>query len=533
MLGNRFSVGGLRTATQAVDSTPAPRQLTEFSHRLDGSNHVPVELVELLGWVSTPGWFDRRPASPVSRRDVPSRSRVGSHSQHHSSQRSSHSIAMRPQDNDTQLRRSGFLPQGPSGGRTDIVGKPSIGSHENYDRRVIDDASEIERELAASVEEDSAQVEAKKQETSGDSPSVPGARGAVEQRVARGALGRPQGIAAALESQARLTKMLAGPQFTTNIVNRMTGAEKLLERFAKMNRPWPEETLLAKVAALQTARTLGISSQFSDVIRARELVVGTSYAKSFTGLQKQALITERLLAGFQVEPSMAALMISAKPVIRYDSWLKAIDVQSSAGRAAAETHSFAINGLVARDSLLVEEDDEGGLDVVVETIETEIIAPWRVARDASGHALYLRVGKHDTTAVALLQEGWHNIGQPGPAALSSASNASLEALSRTLRAVAPDDAVRLWAARDGGLAVEEIEQNGRITRSARVRFLMRGRKKERKLVLSQIQALDASVGELISRLNAGKHASVGDMHTAQTNLMVTEAVLSALLPDVD
>ncbi|HXH78378.1 hypothetical protein [Nocardioides sp.] len=395
-----------------------------------------------------------------------------------------------------------------------------------------DDASEIERELAAPVEQDPAQDQAEPG-TSSDALSVPGAQGGLEKRATRGALGRPHGIVAALDAQSRLTKMLAGPQFNSSLMSQVAGAEKLLERFAKMNRPWPDQTLIAKITALQTARTLGISSQFSDVMRAHELVVGASYAKSFTGLQKQALITDRLLAGFQVEPLMAALMISAKPVIRFDSWLKVIDVQSPVGWAAAETHSFAINGLVARDSLLVEEDDQDEFDVVVEIIETEIIAPWRAARDASGHALYIRVGKHDTTAVALLQEGWHNIGQPGPAALSSASNASLEALSRTLRAVAPDDAVRLWAAGDGGLAVEEIEQDGRITRSARVRFLMRGRKKERKLVLSQIQALDASVGELISRLNAGKHASVGDMHTAQTNLMVTEAVLSALLPNVD
>lgn len=404
---------------------------------------------------------------------------------------------------------------------------------ENYDRRVNDDASEIEHELAAPVEDDPAQVEADQPETSSDARSVSSSKGAVEKRVTRGALGRPQGIVAALESQARLTKMLAAPQFNKSIINQVSGAEKLLERFATMSRPWPDQTMLVKVAALQNARAFGVSSHFSDMMRAHELVAGASYTKSFTGLQKQALITERLLAGFQFEPSMAALLISAKPVIRYDSWLKAVDPESSAGWAAAETHGFAINGLVARDSLLLEEDDEDELEVVVETIDTEIIAPWRVARDASGHELYLRVGEHDATAVALLQEGWHILGQPGPAALSSASNAALEALIRSLRAAAPDDLVREWAAGDGRLAVEEIEQDGRITRSARVRFLMRGRKKERKLVQSQIQALDASVGELVSRLNAGKHASVGDVRTAQTNLMVTETVLSALLPDVD
>lgn len=60
---------------------------------------------------------------------------------------------------------------------------------------------------------------------------------------------------------------------------------------------------------------------------------------------------------------------------------------------------------------------------------------------------------------------------------------------------------------------------------------MRGATHERKLVRANVEALVTSAAVLNARLNAGKHASVGDEHTARMLLMAVEAVLTALLAE--
>jgi hypothetical protein len=260
-------------------------------------------------------------------------------------------------------------------------------------------------------------------------------------------------------------------------------------------------------------------------------------------LNKQAETREWLLLA-SAAATPAGPLLSARPLAAYDRFLGGVlspvpaqvedeegdgrdpdDVHSPVGLGVL--HGHAVDGLVARDALLrpLTGDD---LDAVLEVVETKVIEPWRSARDGVGEHLHARLSTIDPKLAELFCGGWETLATQGAGYIEAACHLILETLQRTLTATAPDDAVRAWAEQNG-IPVKEITSNGRVTRRARLRYLYAGRKGERRLVVAELEALDASVEEVVSRLNAGKHASAADLASVRANFATAEAMLLRIL----
>ena len=68
----------------------------------------------------------------------------------------------------------------------------------------------------------------------------------------------------------------------------------------------------------------------------------------------------------------------------------------------------------------------------------------------------------------------------------------------------------------------------RATRTARIRFVLRARKGDRRLVEEQATALIVSFTMIGKRLEAAKHASEGDVVAVRCYLLSVEALLAQL-----
>ncbi len=122
---------------------------------------------------------------------------------------------------------------------------------------------------------------------------------------------------------------------------------------------------------------------------------------------------------------------------------------------------------------------------------------------------------------------WDDPQRNGPAAVEKAVHCIVEVLDRTLRAAAPDDAVREWHARERRPA-QEWEGQDRPPRGLRVGFLAHQIGGERGVAVAEYESLVQLRKRLTERLQAVKHASQGDLLAVRNLLLGTEYLLTML-----
>jgi hypothetical protein len=105
---------------------------------------------------------------------------------------------------------------------------------------------------------------------------------------------------------------------------------------------------------------------------------------------------------------------------------------------------------------------------------------------------------------------------------------AVEAIDRSLRAAAPDSDVETWIPTSGRKPADFCADSGNLTRAARIRFVLRTRTGDRRLVEEQAAALIGSFTMIGRRLEAAKHASELDVTAVRSHLMSAEALLIQL-----
>jgi hypothetical protein len=183
-------------------------------------------------------------------------------------------------------------------------------------------------------------------------------------------------------------------------------------------------------------------------------------------------------------------------------------------------------GLLGADVL--ESDLDGELvQATVQQVELEVLVASEPGRLRTARELYARLGAIDSTVPELLEGAWEDIERNGPAAASKAAHCIVEGLDRTLRAAAPDDAVREWHTRTGRPATE-FGNRGQVTRPLRVRYLASEIGGTRELVVAQYESLTGLLSPLHGRLEGVKHASTADVTLVRSLLLTAEGFLTLL-----
>lgn len=188
--------------------------------------------------------------------------------------------------------------------------------------------------------------------------------------------------------------------------------------------------------------------------------------------------------------------------------------------------SEAIGGLLGSEILTagLAEDLEAE---ATERIDANIIAPWEAGHNCARADLLTVLRGLDPTVPELLAGAWDDVSRQGPAAVSKIANCSVEALDRCLRAAAPPHDLLAWiGTTDRQKAL--LDEKGRPTRAARVRYVLRSRNNDLKLVEAHVESLVTMAASLNSRIQAAKHASTTNVSAVRSYLITVESVLHLL-----
>jgi hypothetical protein len=317
-------------------------------------------------------------------------------------------------------------------------------------------------------------------------------------------------IAAAAQSQLRIADFVVPPAFkmaelsaTARLVD-MAIPESALASWrqglllestaAKIAERWQDQLLPAQAAIAEITRMSSLLPGLS------ETVLAASIARSWTA----AIATDptRQLRQF--------LVSLPEPPVVYDLRIGARASQGVAGFAAFDV---AVRDDVASDT--------------IERVEIDVLSPWRDGPQAVREGLLRRLEEIDPELANLLIGAWDEAMNAGPAAVVKMTTCAVELIERVLRALAGDIEVRQWYSETGRPKME-IDDNGRPTYAARARYVLEG-KQERRLVVSQIDAVVSQVAPLRGIFQGGKHASAGSIASFQSHLLSTEALLMQLL----
>lgn len=226
-------------------------------------------------------------------------------------------------------------------------------------------------------------------------------------------------------------------------------------------------------------------------------------------------------------PSVLAPQVGRQPATELRRYLQTIPAEVNRHHLLMGSRGGAGVAGLTGTALVVSVDDSDRLDEAVKEVEGELVVPWLSGPGDARAELFGRLGQIDALVPDLLHGAWDDVVRAGPAASVKVATCAVEALERTLRALAPDEPVLAWFAGQAGLK-SGLDGNGHPTYALRVRYVLRERKSDRKLILSQIDAVVGQVPELRSRLQAGKHASSGSLSALRAHLVSVEAVLMQL-----
>jgi hypothetical protein len=314
-------------------------------------------------------------------------------------------------------------------------------------------------------------------------------------------------IASGLLAQFRAADFIVPPQF------------KLAElaataRFADFAVP---EGLLAS-----WRQSLLLSETVTEAMKEWELRLNPVYAGLLADIERATSLSSQIsesavLAGI----SGITAAIAAAPTRQLRGFLDSLPTLPSPHDLTIATRaSIAVAGFNAFD--VVSLDDAPA--PTVERVESDVLSPWP---QAAREDLLRRLREIDPELADLLVGAWDEAVHAGPAAVVKLTGCAVELIERVLRALAGDSEVSAWYG-ESGRPKMETDNSGGPTYAARARFVLEG-KRERRLVVSQIDAVVAQVAPLRGIFQAGKHASAGSLTSLRTHLMSTEALLMQLL----
>jgi hypothetical protein len=302
----------------------------------------------------------------------------------------------------------------------------------------------------------------------------------------------------------------------------------LAQRAHALTAAWSKDTF--GLSAMTSWRTsLAIESTLSPLLRS---LADAPCSQSFWAedLLSVAAAQVKLTDWAVSQDAGAGLLgaISGKPLSLWRDYADLVppqpDVQwlrtsVGAGRAGL--------GLLGADVMESDLEDTERVQAMVEQVELEVLIASEPGRLRMARDLYRRLGAIDPTVPELLEAAWENIERNGPAAASQAAHCIVEVLDRTLRAAAPEDAVREWHTRTKR-SVKEFGDRGQMTRPLRVRYLASEIGGTKELVVAQYESLAGLLRPLHGRLEGVKHASTADVTLVRSLLLTAEGFLTLL-----
>lgn len=219
---------------------------------------------------------------------------------------------------------------------------------------------------------------------------------------------------------------------------------------------------------------------------------------------------------------------AVRPLGAYQSYLGQLPTtpaprQQVVSRAAGH----GINGLLAT-AVFLEVEPDADAETLAPAVGRDVVEAWTAGPEAVRTELYQRLRNLEPSIPELLEGAWHDVVHPAPARLVTIAACAVEAIDRSLRAAAPNSDVEAWIPNSGRKAADFYAVSGNLTRTARIRFVLRARKGDRRLVEEQATALIASFTMIGTRLEAAKHASEGDAVAVTCYLLSVEALLAQL-----
>jgi hypothetical protein len=223
---------------------------------------------------------------------------------------------------------------------------------------------------------------------------------------------------------------------------------------------------------------------------------------------------------------LPAHLLSQHAITELGVWTRALPAYPSpAQQRFGGAAGLGIVGLVTAEAGPVELlADPVGDEPLVE----EVTDAWAAGTLMVRQQLLVRLNAMDPKIADLLQGAWHDLTSDAPGRVASLANFGTELIDRTLRHVAPDEAITAWVV-ETQQEPKRLQHAGGWTRSARIRFAFRGRPGERKLVQAEVDSLVAQVAALVPRLQASKHASADDIARVRALLLAAEAFLAQIV----
>ncbi|CAL9332215.1 hypothetical protein [Streptomyces sp. enrichment culture] len=280
--------------------------------------------------------------------------------------------------------------------------------------------------------------------------------------------------------------------------------------------------------------SLQIENVMGEIIKGPAFTMPTpwateSFRKALGGtIHRQVYMTDWLA---QVDIGRGLLSeLSSHPLTKYWEYVGGLGDSPTRFELDSSLHTgLGVNGLLGADALSsppVLDDVE--LEVEVADRVEDLLSPQQAGRlDALEDLRGVMTGV-DAKVVEMLEGGWHVVREAPPAAAEMAAQCAVEAIDRAIRAAAPDSEVEQWLPTSGRPTKEWRSESGRLTRSVRIRYIMRGYKDEAKMTCTVADNLIALQTQATSRAQAIKHASAGDLQLARCLLSTAEHILAML-----
>jgi hypothetical protein len=224
----------------------------------------------------------------------------------------------------------------------------------------------------------------------------------------------------------------------------------------------------------------------------------------------------------------AQSVLAVRPLGAYQSYLGQLPTTlTNRQQVVSRAAGHGINGLLAT-GVLLQVEQAANVETLAPEVSHDVVEAWRTGPAALRTELYERLRDLEPRVPELLEGAWHGVVHPAPARLETIANCAVEAIDRSLRAAAPDSDVETWIPVSGRKSADFYTKSGRLTRAARIRFVLRARKEDRRLAEEQAAAVIASFTMISRRLEAAKHASEGDVVAVRCHLLAAEALLAQL-----
>ncbi|MFF2101152.1 hypothetical protein [Streptomyces sp. NPDC058202] len=221
---------------------------------------------------------------------------------------------------------------------------------------------------------------------------------------------------------------------------------------------------------------------------------------------------------------------SSRPLSEYRDYVGGLGDSATLFELDSSLHTgLGVNGLLGADALssrAVLDDPE--LEIEVADRVEDLLSPQQAGRLEALEDLRRVLASVDPKVVEMLEGGWHVVSTTPPAAAEMAAQCAVESIDRAIRAAAPDDDVERWLPTSGRPTKEWRSPTGRLTRSVRIRYIMRGHKDEARMTCTMADNLISLQKLTTERAQAIKHASAGDVAMARSLLSTAEHILTML-----